>query len=153
MAFSISMAQVVQDDIAQEISENIILRQPEVQIDQIPSLFFTADEAALIASVRNGITARQPTESELRNNGNLPAAGPRELALGGIVYSSASDWTIWLNGEKITPKRLPPEILDIKVKKDQISLKWFDAYTNQIFPIKLKPHQRFNIDTRIFLPG
>jgi hypothetical protein len=32
-------------------------------------------------------------------------------------------------------------------------MKWFDEYTNQVFPIRLRPHQRFNIDARMFLPG
>ena len=101
-----------------------------------------------------GLTTRAPTDFELRQaeDGNVPR-GPRELSLGGIIYASSSDWSIWMNGQKITPNRLPPEILDIKVRKKYIRLKWFDAYTNQIFPVKLKPHQRFNIDTRIFLPG
>ena len=108
----------------------------------------------MIAEARAGFTARPPTDTELRNatDGNVKI-GVREINLAGIVYLSAGDWTIWLNGQKVTPSRLPPEILDIKVRKNSIKLKWFDEYTNQIFPIKLKTHQRFNIDTRIFLPG
>lgn len=150
-------AQTNEGGVDAEMAERVLLGQPEVQIDQIPSLFFTSGEEVLVASVRNGITARVSDESDLgtRNQEDeyRPNRGPRELALGGIVYTSSSDWTVWINGERITPKRLPPEVLDIKVSKDHINLKWFDAYTNQIFPIKLKPHQRFNIDTRIFLPG
>jgi len=136
------------------VQERIEMANPQVDLDQMPSLFFTPAEQSLIAEARAGFTARPPTAAELQRakDGNV-STGPREIALAGIVYLSAGDWTIWLNGQKVTPKRLPPEILDIKVRKNSIKLKWFDAYTNQIFPIKLKTHQRFNIDTRIFLPG
>ncbi len=128
--------------------------RPDIDLNQIPSLFFTPSEQSLIAEARLGLTARAPSQTELNaaEQGEI-IIGPRELALGGIVYSSSTDWTIWLNGEKITRDRLPPEIYDIEVRKDYIKLKWFDAYTNQIFPVKLRTHQRFNIDTRIFLPG
>ncbi len=150
------MAQQSERAIAAELIERAESKQPSTRADQIPSLMFTADEAALIASVRGGIIARPPTESEVdrsQKDEDSRVRGPRELALGGIIYKSSSDWVVWINGQKITPKRIPPEVLDIRVRKDHIRIRWFDSYTNQIFPIKLKPHQRFNIDTRIFLPG
>lgn len=135
------------------------LNKPEANPDQISSLFFTAWEQSIIADARKGLFTRPPTEYEVEKaerelaRGAPPPMGPRELSLGGIVYVSSGDWTLWLNGQKVTPKRLPPEILDIRVRKDHVKIKWYDAYTNQIFPVKLKTHQRFNIDTRLFLPG
>lgn len=149
-------AQQSERDIAQLLVERAESKEPPTRVDQIPSLMFTADEAALIASVRGGVVARPPTQNEVNKSQNEEQQrrrGPRELSLGGIIYKSSSDWAVWINGEKITPKRIPEEILDIRVRKDHIRIRWFDSYTNQIFPIKLKPHQRFNIDTRIFLPG
>ena len=136
------------------VRQRMQMQGASVDISNMPSLFLTPSEQSLIQEARLGLTTRAPTAAELRQaeDGSVPM-GPRELALGGIIYSSAGDWSVWLNGQQITPKRLPPEILDIKVRKNDIKLKWFDAYTNQIFPVKLKPHQRFNIDTRIFLPG
>lgn len=144
----------LQNEPIKQVDERIRLVKPDVELNNISSLFFTPSEQSLVSEARLGYTARPPTDSELRQaeRGNVPK-GPRELSLGGIIYASAGDWTIWLNGQKVTPKRLPPEVLDIKVRKDSIKLKWFDAYTNQIFPVKLRTHQRFNIDTRIFLPG
>jgi len=143
-----------QSGVLQPFVERLEIVRPDINLNQIPSLLFTPSEQSLIAEAREGFLARPPTDFELRQaeDGNVPR-GPRELALGGIIYTSSSDWSIWMNGQKITPQRLLPEMLDIKVRKKYIKLKWFDAYTNQIFPIKLKPHQRFNIDTRIFLPG
>lgn len=126
---------------------------------QIPSLFFTIFEQNLLADARKGLVARPPTESEVEESQRRveeelpPVMGPREISLGGIVYVSSGDWTIWLNNQKVTPDRIPPELVDIRVYKDYVKLKWFDAYTNQIYPVKMRTHQRFNIDTRIFLPG
>ncbi|MCF8495827.1 MAG: hypothetical protein K9G62_04075 [Alphaproteobacteria bacterium] len=82
-----------------------------------------------------------------------PTITDREIALGGIAYTSAKEWTIWLNGHRITPKAIPHEIRDIKVYKEYIELKWFDEITNRIFPIRLRPHQRFSLDSKVFLPG
>lgn len=82
-----------------------------------------------------------------------PPPEEREIRLSGIVYNGAKDWTIWLNEKRVTPSAIPSEIFDLKVYRDYIEFKWFDDYTERIFPIRLRPHQRFNIDTRIFLPG
>ena len=146
-------------EFADDLKQRIVMRQPNINDAAIPSLFFTNREINLIEESESGFVARAVTEEEVRQaddaqeNEIRPELGPRELRLGGILYSSANNWTVWLNGQKITPKRLPPEVLDITVGKEYIKFKWFDAYTNQIFPIKLKAHQRFNLDSRLFLPG
>ena len=127
--------------------------------DAMPSLFFTPRAMALLNDARRGLVSRSATDFEIDQagraamDGQPPARGLRELSVGGIIYTAANDWTVWLNGQKITPDRLPPEILDIQVQKNHVRLRWYDAYTNQIFPIKIKTQQRFNLDTRIFLPG
>ncbi len=82
-----------------------------------------------------------------------PPPEERYITLSGIVYESADDWVIWLNGMRITPRAIPSEILSLSVGEESVDLKWFDDYTNKIFPIRLRPNQRFNIDMRIFLPG
>ncbi len=137
-----------------EMVDRIELVRPRIDPTLIPSMFFTPSEESLIQEARLGLTTRAPTDSEIRRaEDGTVIKGPRELSLGGIVYLSAGDWTIWLNGQKVTPDRIPPEVLDIVVRKNTVKIKWFDEYTNQIFPIKLRSHQRFNIDTRVFLPG
>ena len=119
------------------------------------SLFFTPREIGLIAEAREGFVARVATEAEIARSQDPSQRprGPREVALGGVLFVDNDEWTVWINKQKITPNRIPPEITDIKVGQDYVQIKWYDAYTNQIFPIKLRPQQRFNIDTRIFLPG
>ena len=131
-----------------EINEQITFMKPTVDVNTIPSLFFSIWEHDLIADARRGLVTRAPGTDD-----GLTAVGPRELALGGIVFKSGKDWTIWLNNTRVSPTAIPDEIMDLKVFKSYIELEWFDATTNQIFPIRLRPHQRFNLDTRIFLPG
>ena len=77
----------------------------------------------------------------------------REISLQGILYRGPSDWTIWMNKQQLTPDAMPLEVIDLKVHKEFIELRWFDRDANQIVPIRLRPNQRFNLDARIFLPG
>lgn len=154
----IAYAQDKKDDIRTDVYGRLSIQDTGVKLLENNSLFFIPRELALLDDARRGVVARPATDQEIYDSQelsrieNIPQ-GPRELAMGGILYNSKDNWTIWLNGIKITPKRIPTEVLDIRVEKDVVRLKWFDAYTNQIYPIKLKAHQRFNIDTRIFLPG
>ncbi len=157
-------AQEVLDDTQPQISDQEVIsemlnRASEVDGALKPtgnfSIFFTPRELALIENAREGVVARLATDTELRDAQNEQSVpkGPREIGVGGILYLNPNDWAIWINNQKITPERIPSEIMDISVGKDYVRLKWYDAYTNQIFPIKLKTYQRFNLDTRIFLPG
>ncbi len=143
-----------------EFERRIQLQDPQVNLDQIPSLFLSGNEVNVLIDAQAGLYARPPTEEELNQDQEMASQGRvsmpasvREISLGGILFQSSSDWTIWLNSQKITPKNLPPAIMDITVNKDHIKLKWLDFQTNQIFPVKLRANQRFNFDTRIFLPG
>lgn len=79
--------------------------------------------------------------------------GRRSIKMGGILYRSAQDWTIWLNNQRVEPGKLPKEIIDIKVSEDYVDLRWFDEFTNNIYPIRLRANQTFNLDARIFIPG
>ncbi len=128
--------------------------------ERLHSLFFSTWTHDLLDEARRGLKARAPTPEELAAGlrGGLEEEtqkdpGIRELSLGGIVYADSKDWTVWLNGQRVRQDAMPPEILDLRVFETHIDLKWFDAYTNQVFPIRLRPHQRFNLDSRIFLPG
>lgn len=130
--------------------------------DVMTSILFTRWEHSAIADAKRARgLARPPSEAELARelgaNRQIERIKPppeeREITLGGIVFVRGNDWTIWLNGKRVTPNALPEEIIDLKVYGEYIELKWYDDWTNQIFPLRMRPHQRFNIDTRIFLPG
>lgn len=142
-----------------EASQNVDPEQ--INPNSIPSVLFTHWEHAAISDAKRfrGET-RSVTEFELKRDietrqSDKPRPPPekREIKLGGIVYVKSDDWTIWLNNQRVTPKAIPPEVMDLKVHKEYIEMKWFDDYTNQIFPLRLRTHQRFNIDSRVFLPG
>jgi hypothetical protein len=124
---------------------------------RISSLFFTYWQHEAIRDAKNSRgLARPPTEAELKA---AEDAGPktkpedRDIRLGGIVYTGPKDWTIWLNEQRVTPDAIPPQVLDLRVYKHHIEIKWLDEYTNSVFPLRLRAHERFNLDTRIFLPG
>lgn len=82
-----------------------------------------------------------------------PEPGERELRLSGIVYVDSGNWIVWLNETEIRPGTIPEQAIAMKVSEDFIDIQWFDEYTNQIFPVRLRVGQRFNLDMRTFLPG
>ena len=133
-------------------------KEVPIDIDRMPSLFFTYWQHQAIKDAKNkrGVV-RQPTQEELEaiERGDELELDPerRYSTLGGIVYKGEDNWTIWLNGKRVTPTAVPEEVLDLRVFKDYIEVKWIDDFTKQIFPIRMRAHQRFNMDMRIFLPG
>ncbi len=134
--------------IEQEINDQLAYLQPNIDVDSMKSLFYTVWEHDLVLDARRGLTTRAPGADD----GVSPEA-TRDIALGGIVYHSGEDWTIWLNNIRVQPDAIPAEVLNLKVYKTYVDLEWFDNSTNQVFPIRLRAHQRFNLDTRMFLPG
>jgi hypothetical protein len=129
--------------------------------NEIMPIVFSYWERAAVNDARNARgLVRPPTDEELmrgiknpQGEKVKPPPEEREIKLGGIVFVANNDWTIWLNGKRVTPDAIPTEVMDLKVYKEYVEMKWFDDYTNQIFPLRIRAHERFNIDTRIFLPG
>ena len=131
----------------------------------IPSLLFNYWEQTAIMEAKKsaesvGLT-RGVTETEIQQAMNdpldqeltRPPPESRNISLGGILFTSENEWTIWLNGSRVTPDALPEEVIDLRVYKHHIDMKWQDRYTRRLYPIRLRAHQRFNLDSRIFLPG
>jgi hypothetical protein len=139
--------------------------KPVFRPEEYASLVFTFWEQDAIELARRaangdgdtrGVTDYEIKESQKRDDLTekiKPPPEQREIRLAGILFNEKDSWTIWLNEKRVTPEALPKEVIDLKVYKSYIEFKWFDDYTNRIYPIRLRPHQRFNIDTRIFLPG
>lgn len=140
-------------EMEETLGYHLRLNPQDAEPPALKTLFFTAWQYALLLEAKQRFrTAPSSNETFVEDDASRPT-GPRELALGGIAYRSSKDWTIWLNSERITPMALPEQVMEITVKNDFIELMWFDSSTNLIFPVRLKPHQRFNLDSRIFLPG
>ncbi len=131
----------------------------------MPSLLFNYwEQTAIIEAKKSAESAgltRGVTDAEINRAMNEPldqerAKPPpeeRNITLGGILYTSQDEWTIWLNGERVTPDALPEEVIDLRVYKHHVDMKWQDEYTRRLYPIRLRAHQRFNLDNRMFLPG
>jgi hypothetical protein len=137
----------------------VAVGEEAINPNEIPSVLFTYWEHTAISDAKRAVgSTREVTQEEWQNIkdeplGVKPPPEERDITLGGIVFVTSGDWTIWLNGKRVTPKAIPREVTDLKVYKEYIEMKWYDDYTNQIFPLRMRAHQRFNIDTRIFLPG
>ena len=145
---------------AQDDSENAQADSSQVSInpEDIQSLFFTHWQHHSIIDAKNSRGfVRAPSQAELdaieRGEEIDPEPSEREISLGGIVYDSPTEWTIWLNNQRVTPTALPEQIINLVVFKDYIEMRWLDDFTNQVFPLRIRSHQRFNLDTRIFLTG
>ncbi len=119
----------------------------------LPSLFFLNSELAnyqaAILAAREGRGIQDQQDSPVAKAFDYV----REISLGGIVLHGPNDWIVWLNKQRLTPGRLPPEIKEIRVYKDYVEMKWMDDEKRTIVPIRLRPNQRFNLDTMGFMPG
>jgi hypothetical protein len=122
----------------------------------IPTLFFTQDEHRELQSLLASIDVDRSLDSL---TSALPTAqidgfaGARELSLGGIFYKGGGDWIVWLNNQRLTPDRLPKELQDIKVYKNYVEIKWRDQNGGKVHAVRLRPNQRYNMDSRSFAPG
>lgn len=109
------------------------------------SFLFTAQARTNINRAVRGICVRMGEEGG--------PAQRRVLKLAGLLYQAPGQWIIWLNGKRVTPDRLLPEIVDIDVNMSSVYLEWFDIGLNKVISITLRPHQVYDIETGILLPG
>ncbi len=143
---------VVEDEL-QEIYKEDLFQAPD-----FPSLLFLPSEYAMLTAARANFVEQVPDEAQADEVEDLLPDEilqdiKREIKLGGIVYAGPDNWIVWINGQRVTPKALPEEVKGIKVRKEYVELQWEDKKTNTVFPIRLRPNQRFNLDARMFLPG
>lgn len=132
--------------------------QLELLENQIPaSLFFNSREIDIIRSAIQGVISSLPVETPEEGEDGLPVTPtiPKRhlIKLAGVVYQSPKKWTIWINGARVTPERLLPEIQGIRVEEKSVRLLWKDERNNQVISITLRPHQTYDVDNGILLPG
>lgn len=134
------------EEIAAEKARQEILHRPFTQ-----SLLFTPLEIATLQMAQAG---KQTTTAPLKaSEGGTYIPPRRVITLSGVLFRKSGDWIAWINGQKILPKALLPEIVDISVSKDIVHLKWYDIGMNKIISISMRPHQTYDIVTGIMLPG
>ena len=115
------------------------------------SLLFSPMEVAAIQQAEAGAAPGHAILDAGKNQVVIPAR--RVITLSGIVYRSSNDWVAWINGKKVTPADLLPEIVEINVERERVRLKWFDIGINGVISISLHPHQTYDIVTGVLLPG
>ncbi len=147
-------------DLEAALTNMALLRKNMTQPEDVGTLVFTLWQHALLQDAKKMFGKKDVDDPQsggaiLSEDGVMAprAQGVREIGLNGILYKGKDNWVVWLNGKRLAPNALPDEIVDLKVHRSHIDMKWFDSNTNIIFPIRLRPHQRFNLDSRIFLPG
>lgn len=114
------------------------------------SFLFSPLEIAAILQANAG----KPPGGGILNADKAQYIPPRRvISLAGVLFRNQDDWIVWLNGSKVMPKNLLPEIVDISVANDVVRLKWYDIGMNKIIDISLRPHQTYDIVTGILLPG
>lgn len=137
-------AQQQNEATAQQEEPPIRLESPYQPFEQ--SLFFTEDELLRIRVALAGVSGDVVPDDGAKQP-------PRIIRLSGIAYSNPGDWTVWLNGVRLTPEKSLPEIVSMNVRETYIDLKWFDYGLRKIIKIRLRPNQVYDIATGILLPG
>lgn len=103
------------------------------------SLFFTANEIGKIETIANHAT--------------LSATDNGDLRLGAVFYYNPGDWTLWLQGQKITPATHRDDIQVLEVAPDYVRLRLAAASGLAAHEIILKPYQSYRLSTGDVLDG
>lgn len=130
---------------AAEAARKLVLSQPFHQ-----SLLFTPLEIVAIEKAKDGKTVG---DGMLQSDKAVYIPPVRIISLAGVLLRKPGDWIIWINGRKVTPDQLLPEMVDVTVSKDNVHLKWYDIGMNKIISLSLRPHQTYDIVTGLLLPG
>ena len=110
------------------------------------TLLFTNAEVAL---VRESAAGRTAASAALGADKVELIPIDRKIKLSGIYYQAEGHWIVWMNGYKLVPGRLLPEIQEIRVNRDEVFLRWYDIGLNDIISLTLRPNQIYDIVTGI----
>ena len=117
----------------------------------VQSFFFTAEDIIAIHKALENQRTPQAAGGGTAVASVIPPV--RRIALSGVVYRAVNDWLIWINGQKVTPTVSLKEIVDIKVERERVHLKWFDIGLNGVIDITMRPNETYDIGTGVLLPG
>mgnify|MGYP000852574927 CR=1 FL=1 len=104
---------------------------------------------AEVTALREAAAGRRTNEKFLEADKVELIPIDRKIKLSGIYYKDDNNWIVWMNGYKLHPRYLMPEIHKIQVKQDEVYLEWYDIGLNDVIKIKLRPHQIYDIVTGI----
>lgn len=130
--------------------------EPSAGKDSFFSRFlFSPEELEKLKKALAGGFKKAPEQEKPAQEGRPeePRSYTRVVSLAGLIYTGPQDWTFWLNGQQITPANVPEEVQDLYVTKYYIDFGWLDREHNELYPIRLRPHQSFHLDTKTFFTG
>lgn len=115
------------------------------------SLFFFPGEVTLIEQARQMMESEielvfeDPSEQPEQEQEEAIVTGPDRLHLGAVLFGGPQDWTLWLNGERVTPDRLPERIEAISVAPERVRMTWQDVPRDRRVTVELRPRQSWDL--------
>lgn len=101
-----------------------------------------------IELIRKALVGKVTDPEILKEDAPVPVKETIEVS--GILYRGPGDWIVWLNGEKLTPQKLLPQITEITVESaESVSLRWYDGNRKKIVPVTLRPRQVYDVQTGV----
>ena len=119
----------------------------------LTSLLFTDHEIELINEALAGGPEEEQSAAPAAPRVVKQPVGPTLLHLSAIVYFSPSSWTIWLNGERVTPDRWPKHIEALAVERDSIQVKLRIGDDRLPLSVQLWPNQTYIVSTENVVEG
>lgn len=119
----------------------------------LTSLLFTDHEIELINEALAGGPEEEQSAAPAARRVVKQPVGPTLLHLSAIVYFSPSSWTIWLNGERVTPDRWPKHIEALAVERDSIQVKLRVGGDRLPLSVQLWPNQTYIVSTENVVEG
>lgn len=119
----------------------------------LTSLLFNDHEIELINEALAGGPEEEQSAAPAAPRVVKQPVGPTLLHLSAIVYFSPSSWTIWLNGERVTPDRWPKHIEALAVERDSIQVKLRIGDDRLPLSVQLWPNQTYIVSTGNVVEG
>jgi hypothetical protein len=114
------------------------------------SFFFTAED---LIAIHKAILARDTGIQTLLTPATTYIPPIRRIKVAAVIYDSPDKWMVYINNQWITPNVSMKEIVDIKVERDLIHLKWYDIGANKVLVLTMRPNETYDIVTGVLLPG
>ena len=119
-----------------------------------PVFMLTDDEAVALRQARlsaAGRAARTGPESDASADGGAGGDAAQDVPpplepvyLAGILYTGAENWTIWLDGERLTAGQRHPAFTIRRIGPTRVRVQWEPERRDESFIFTLAPRQSFD---------
>jgi len=111
------------------------------------SLFYTPQQLSLLNQALNSPATFVPQDDPNAKASDTPGGKPvgrPPLVLTGLIFKSAKDWTIFLNGRAYRPNSLPAQLQEIEVTQEHVSMVWLENPDDGPINLRLRPRQKYD---------